>query len=188
MGKVKSVRVILIEGGNEMPENVTEHLIEHLKRHFVGNRVKQPLMTFIDQRNDLGIGNKIMARGEATITEFLSHDGIIEKESIFNGSAYRADLKLTFKYAGQTHGERWLYPGGVFVDNVWDSLHPTGEIKFHIRADQSSNWTVSITNMTFGAIHEDRPNRFVRDHVASKFINVITPLIPQALEQTPVPV
>ncbi|WP_342762077.1 hypothetical protein [Bacillus sp. BR3(2024)] len=150
-------------------------LVEKLNSQLVNKSVEQPLMTYQDNtsRDPITrseVGNKIKARGSATIESFVNHEGEFEKITLPNGQNfwYANNLKVTYKYTSSTHGERWIYPGGVFVDNVWNELHPTGTVTFIFNLEVQKNGTIGL-NVTIDAGHEDRPGHFVRDHVVVHF-------------------
>ncbi|WP_426332710.1 hypothetical protein ACN9MH_15475 [Paenibacillus silvae] len=167
--------------------DVTDHVVNYLSSNFVGKQVSENDLEIDRSVNRLGIGDRTNASGSATISSFESHDGKIEKAPIFDGYGYRAEMNLVYKYDGQTSAEKYSIPAGVLIDHPWGSLHPSGEIEFHIHAGDDTNWTVEISRMTFGEIHDDRPNRFVRDHVAVKFMEIMTTLVKEAVASSPVP-
>ena len=171
-----------------MAIDVTGHVVDYLKSTFVGKQVSENNKEIpFDDENALGLLWRINASGSATICSFLSHDGKIEKHRIFDGYGYRAELNLKYRYDGQTSAEKYSIPGGVIISHPWNSLHPSGEIEFHIHADNDTNWTAKITRMTFGEVHNDRPNRFFRDNVAVKFLDIMEQLLREAVASSPVP-
>ncbi|PRS13074.1 hypothetical protein C6X95_13370 [Bacillus pumilus] len=170
-----------------MPIDVTEHVVNYLRSNFVGKSVSENGIEIDRSVNNAGFGDRTNASGSATISSFLSHNGTIEKDRIFNGYGYQAELNVTYSYNGQTSAKKYSIPGGALIDHPWGSLHPSGEIEFHIHAGQDTNWTVEITRMSFGPVHEDRPNRFVRDYIAVKFVDIMHQLLREAVDSSPVP-
>src|SRR4051812_37139494 len=125
-----------------MPIDVTEHVVNYLKSSFIGKQVSENDKEIDRSENDLGIGDRTNASGSCKISSFLSHHGKIEKDRIFNGYGYQAELNLEYRYDGRTRAEKYSIPAGVLIDHPWGSLHPYGEIEFHIHAGQDTNWTV----------------------------------------------
>ncbi|MEO3944823.1 hypothetical protein [Gorillibacterium sp. CAU 1737] len=167
--------------------DVTDHVVNYLKEHFVGKGVTADGIKIGDSVNRYGVGNKTYASGSATISSFVSHNGKIEKAPIFDGYGYRSEMNLNYRFDGQTSSEKYQYPGRILIDHPWGNLHPSGEIEFHIHAGQDTNWTVTITRMTFENIAEDRPNKFIQEHVASQFRGIMETLLPEAVASSPNP-
>lgn len=145
----------------------TDDYINHIKMHFVGHQVDQPLMTFEDNTSStpLGrVGNQIKAKGWVKIEDLLHHQGSIQQIDlpVAPHVLWVADLVMVFKYKGWTHGERWVWPGGLFVDNVWDSLHPEGTVSIHLKYVPGQNGQMAVS-ATVNPGHPDRPNRFIAD-------------------------
>ena len=167
--------------------DVTQHVVDYLKSNFVGKQVSENDKEISRNTNRTGIGSRINASGSATISSFLSHNGKIEKDHIFDSYGYKAELNLEYHYNGQTSAEEYTIPGGALVNHPWGSLHPTGIIEFHIHADSDTNWSVEITRMTFEGVHDDKPNRFVRDYVAVKYLDIMKQLLKEAVDSSPNP-
>lgn len=167
--------------------DVTDHVVNYLKEHFVGKGVKADGVQIDKTVNDLGIGDRTNASGSAKITSFVSHDGKIEKAPIFDGYGYKAEMNLDYSFSSQTSAEKYSIPGGVLIDHPWGNLHPSGVIEFHIHAGEDTNWTVTITRMTFENPAEDRPNKFIQEHVASQFRGIMETLLGEAVASSPNP-
>ena len=160
----------------------TDELLERLKNEFVGYQIEQPLMAYIDNTaiTDLGpfgsvtSGNKIMARGSCKISSLTGHTGEIKLKIDDDDSSQfwktYPTLNLEFRYESWTHGERWLYPGGAFVDNVWDNSYPQGTIRavFSLQPQQNGKLRLEIA---VDPDHDDRPGHFIRDRVAPLLVN-----------------
>lgn len=167
--------------------DVTEHVINYLNSNFVGKQVSTG-DTEIDRTvNRAGIGDRTNASGSASIVSALGHNGKIEKAPIFDGYGYRAEMNVTYRYKGQTSATKYSVPVGALLDHPWGDVHPAGEIEFHIHAGEDSNWQVEITRMTFEEGHNDRPNHFVRDYVAVKYLDIMQQLLKEAVASSPNP-
>jgi hypothetical protein len=134
--------------------------------NFVGFHLDQPLTTFQDNTSShFGVtaGSKIMARGSVTIGVILHQDGNISKIDIPVApfSLWAADVTMVFQYSSQTHGEKWGYPGGIFVDNEWDDLHPGGTVTLHLTFIPGHNGQLGVF-VTVQPGHDDRPNNFIK--------------------------
>jgi hypothetical protein len=163
---------------------------QYMKDHFIGFQQDQPLMTFEDNTTSrLGIttGDKIKAKGWVKIGEMTHSQGTIQTIDlpVPPHVLWVADLIMVFKYISFTHGERWVYPGGVFVDNVWDSLHPEGTIRLHLTYVPGGNGSMGIA-VTVNPGHGDRPNRFITG-VARQTAARADSLIEQFTGQTVIP-
>ncbi|MED2752653.1 hypothetical protein P4278_10025 [Bacillus thuringiensis] len=167
-----------------MAIDITDYVIKYFTDNFVGKQVSEDHLEIDRHVNNLGIGDRTNASGSARIVAAADHNGKIEKEKIFDGYGYKAELNVSFRYESQTSAEKYSIPGGALIDHPWGSLHPTGEIEFHIHAGQDSNWTVEITRMTFDT-GDDRPNSFIRDHVAVKFRGIMEELLQEAANSSP---
>jgi hypothetical protein len=96
-------------------------------------------MTYIDntETTDLFVdklisGHKIMARGSCKVVSLTGYSGDIKKIDDEDGDQLwkaKPPLTLDFRYESWTHGEKWVYPGGAFADNVWDNVYPQGTIR-----------------------------------------------------------
>lgn len=170
--------------------DITEHVINYLNLNFVGKQVSENGKEIDRTVNSLGIGDRTNAHGDAKISSFSSHNGKIEKAPMFDGYGYRAELNIEYRYDGYTGAEKYTIPGGVLIDHPWGTkdrdFHCSGEIEFHIHAGEDNNWTVEITRMTF-EINENRPNQFVRDYVAVKFLGVMKEILREAVASSPNP-
>jgi hypothetical protein len=79
-------------------------------------------------------------------------------------------LNLDFRYESWTHGEKRVYPGGAFVDNVWDNVYPQGTIRAVITMEPQKNNQLRL-EISVDADHDDRPGHFIRDIVAPSLVN-----------------
>jgi hypothetical protein len=162
----------------------TADFFKFMKDHFVGFSRDQPLTVFQDNTSsNYGVtaGNKIMAKGSVTIGDVIHQDGNISVIDIpvapFH--LWAADVVMVFSYSSQTHGEKWLYPGGIFVDNVWDNLHPGGTISLHLTFVPGGNGQLGVA-VTVNPGNPDDPNNFIKGLVlgtgqqADQLINSFT--------------
>jgi hypothetical protein len=159
----------------------TDELLGRVNNEFVGYQVEQPLMTYIDntETTDLIIGSvtsghKIMARGSCKIVSLTGHTGDI-KLKIDDEDASQfwktyPTLNLEFRYESWTHGEKWIYPGGAFVDNVWDNSYPQGTIRAVLSLQPQQNGKLRL-EIVVDADHDDRPGHFIRGIVAPALVN-----------------
>ncbi|MCQ6303498.1 hypothetical protein [Bacillus cereus] len=169
-----------------MSIEITDHVVNYLTQNFVGKEVFENDKEIDKHKNALGIGDRTNASGNAKITAASGHNGKIEKEKMFSGYGYQAELNVSYRYESETSSEKYSIPGGALIDHPWGKLHPSGEIEFHIHAGEDSNWKVEISRMTFDT-GDDRPNSFIRDHVAVKFRDVMEGLLKEAVSSSPNP-
>lgn len=126
------------------------------------------------QMDMTNIGDCIWAKGSAKIKSLTKHRCEIEKSSsmVFerNIIAYRGHMELVFDYTGWTHGERRLFWGSLWVDNVWNHIWPGGKISMTIDASVGDGTKVFV-NFDFKptATHPCRPDNFVNNHVCHLF-------------------
>jgi hypothetical protein len=143
----------------------TAEFVDFMKNHFVGFRSDQPLTTFRDNTHSvLGVktGDQIKARGWVQIDSLLHSNGSMIQIDlpVAPFHLWAADVVMVFKYVSQTHGERWVWPGGAFVNNEWDSLHPEGTISIHMTFVPGANGQLGIS-VTVSPGHDDRANEFI---------------------------
>lgn len=162
-------------------EDFTQQLLAFLLNRFVNHEVHQPLMTFIDDTRDiLGVrtGSRIMARGSARIDALLSHEGTLKRVQAAHLNVWLTDpfLKVTFKYVGQTQGETWIEPGGIFVDHPWKNAQPAGIVTAILTLTPQRNSGLRL-EVTPDAGHDDRPNNFIKDKVVPQTIGKLDALL-----------
>src|SRR4051812_46540504 len=104
----------------------TDVLMGRLQNEFVGLQVEQPLTTYIDNTTDTNTpfgtitsGNQIKARGTCKIASIVSHSGVLklkidDEDGSETWKTYPT-LTIEFRYDSWTHGEKWVWPGGLFV-------------------------------------------------------------------------
>ncbi|WP_404482687.1 hypothetical protein ABXH30_11895 [Bacillus velezensis] len=168
--------------------DITDHVVNYLNANFVNKQVSTGDTEIDRSTNDLGVGDRTNASGSASIASPSDHNGKIEKAPMFDGFGYRAELNVSYRYESQTSAKKYSIPSGILIDNPWKNLHPAGEVEFHIHAGEDNNWTVVISRMTFEAGHPDRPNYFIRDFVAVKFLDIMKELLREAINNSPNPI
>ncbi|TXT38610.1 MAG: hypothetical protein FD138_302 [Planctomycetota bacterium] len=163
-------------------EDLTNEAVDFMKQRLPGHEVHQPLKTFQDNTstNFLGVrtGNEIKAKGRAKVSNYISHSGSIKRLQAGNFTLWITEpfLKITFKYTSQTHGERWIWPGGIFVDNVWNDVHPEGTVTAVLTMIPQQNAVLRL-ELTVESGNDDRPNNFIKDHVAPQLLGRIDSLL-----------
>jgi hypothetical protein len=150
---------------------------EHLNTQLVDKKFEQDLTTWQDNtENQFGqrIGNQIKARGWAKIDKITEIEGKLIKKhypddpdaGIVAFDVWKGDLKITMDWSSFTHGERWVWPGGAKVDNVWDSLHPKGKAVVTVSITPQGavikDWKVTVSSY---AGNNDRANEFVSERL-----------------------
>lgn len=160
--------------------DMTDKVIAFLKARFPGFEVVQPLATIEDNTKKVfgqKIGNQIKARGSAQAGNLISHEGSLQLLEVAGLNIWFTDphLKITFSYTSTTHAERWVWPGGVFADNVWDSLHPAGTITavLHMAPQKSA---LLHLETTVQAGNDDRANSFIKDRVVPQMFGKLDAL------------
>jgi hypothetical protein len=155
----------------------TDELLNRVNNEFVGHQVEQPLMTYIDNTStNFGIrsGNRTMVRGSCKVASLSEHSGDIKlKIDDEDGTQYwktYPTLNFEFRYESWTHGEKWIEPAGIFVDNVWDNVYPQGTIRAVITMQPQQNGKLHL-EITVDADHDDNPGHFIRDIVAPQLVN-----------------
>ena len=83
-----------------------------------------------------------------------------------------ADIVFTIRYKANSHGERWVYPGGAWVDDIWGSVDSAGTIKANLKYKPQVS-TLLLLEISVDPDADDRPGNFVKDYVAPLFRDVI---------------
>lgn len=174
---------------NAIPStDMTDKVIAFLKARFPGFEVVQPLATIEDKTKKIaGVksGSQIKARGSAQAGNLISHEGSLQLLSVAGLNIWFTDphLKITFSYTSTTHAERWVWPGGAKVDNVWDSLHPAGTITsvLHMKPQKSA---ILHLETTVHAGNDDRANSFVKDRIVPQMFDKLDALFEEFTKVT----
>jgi hypothetical protein len=159
----------------------TQDFLNKVRNEFVGYQVEQPLTTYIDNTTEIGpnwppgskirTGNEIKARGWCKIETLASSTGQLQSISVpgIGAQFWLANLTVDFRYQSWTHGERWLWPQGIFVDNVWNDISPQGTIRAILTMQAMRNGVLRLECMV-DPNHDDDPGHFIRDRVAPKVV------------------
>jgi hypothetical protein len=166
---------------NDFVEDYTTQVIEFLKSRFPGHEVFQPLSTWQDNtREDLGVktGNEIKAKGTSRIGDFVSAEGAFKRIDVANFTLWVTEphLKFTFRFKSDTHGEKWMWPGGLFAENVWDSVHPEGTITGVLRMIPTKNAVLRL-EISVDPGNADAPNDFVKNRVVPLHLGKLDALL-----------
>jgi hypothetical protein len=156
-------------------EDKTSEVVPYLQGKLVGYRVDRGLTTFSDNVNDLGFGYKDKARGSGEISSIDLASGTIQRfdpETPGIPIIWTAEITFTIRYKANSHGERWAYPGGAWVDNIWGSVDSAGTIKANLKVKPQTNG-VLVLEISVDPDADDRPGNFVRDYVAPLFRDAI---------------
>jgi hypothetical protein len=156
-------------------KDITNDVVKHLKKHFVGHSVSDGPTVIKRHRPTDPVfhtplpGWEDRAKGSAKIESLSQVDGKILRINIpeMDLSFVTADIKMVFVYSGQTSCDRISAPGGLVVDHPWKSLHPKGTIKLHLRLEKQKNGKLT-SNIFVNENHGDRPNAYIRDHLARR--------------------
>ena len=171
-----------------MPDGIvdkTDELIEKIKNEFLNHTVDQPITTYIDETSEHGppwarvtTGYKIKAKGWCKAVAIGASTGTLQAIAIpgLGGTFWLANLTLEFRYESWTRGEKWVWPGGIYVGYEWENLHPKGTVKLILGMEPQRNGRLRLECMV-DADHDDRPGHFIRDRVAPHFINRIDSII-----------
>lgn len=159
----------------------TNELLDRVRNEFVGYQIEQPTVTYQDNTTTINTplgtvrtGNQIKARGSCKVVALTGNSGAFKlKIDDEDGSQYwktYPTMVMDFHYESQTHGERWIWPGGVFSENVWDDIHPKGSIRAIVTMQPQHNGKLHL-EITVDPDHDDDPGHFIRDRVAPGLIN-----------------
>ncbi|MCT7969005.1 hypothetical protein NG799_22080 [Laspinema sp. D1] len=165
-------------------EDKTQAVIPYLKGKLNGYRVDKGLTIFSDKRSTtLGIttGYTDRARGSGEIVSIDLASGSlhrIDAEVAGIPIIWAADITFTLRYKANSHGERWVYPGGAWVDNIWGSANSAGTIKATLKFKPQSP-AVLVLDIQVDPDADNRPGNFVKDYIAPLFRDAID----NALEQ-----
>jgi hypothetical protein len=85
---------------------------------------------------------------------------------------WAADIVFTIRYKANSHGERWVFPGGAVVDNIWGSVDSAGTIKANLKIKPQTNG-VLVLEISVDPDADDRPGNFVKDYIAPLFRDAI---------------
>ena len=151
----------------------TDRVIEFLKTRMVGHDVQQSLKTIEDHTETvLGVtgGWELKARGSAEVTSLQSHTGSLKRVEFGSFTIWVTEphLKLVVRYKGNTNAEKRSVPGGAIFDRPWVNSKPKGTYTAILKMEAATNAVLAIEN-DIDEDHNDRPGRFIRDHVARKF-------------------
>jgi hypothetical protein len=162
--------------GQEVVRNdITDDVVKHLKRHFVGESASRGWTTF--HKDDF---KRDQAKGTAKVTEYTGHDGKIERIRIGDIVVYNADFTIRFKYTSETEGERENRQTGLKIDTLWGELHPRGSIVAHIRIKSQAEL---LGETTVEGTNPDRPNDFIKSRlVKDKLVPRLKELISDKLD------
>jgi hypothetical protein len=160
-------------------EDKTGEVTTYLQSRLIGYRVDRGLTTFSDQTTDIPIigesGYKDKARGSSEISSLDLASGQLQRidaEVAGIPILWAADIIFTIRYKANSHGERWGYPGGALVDNIWGSVDSAGTIKTNLKIKPQTNG-VLVIEISVDPDADDRPGNFVRDYVAPLFRDAI---------------
>jgi hypothetical protein len=160
----------------------TQDFLNKIRNEFINHQVDQPLTTYIDDTQDVGpnfppgakvrTGTEIKARGWCKITSIGSTTGALQSVTVpgIGTQFWISDLVINFRYASWTHGEKWVWPGGAFVNNEWNDLHPQGSVKAILSMQPQRNGVLRL-ECSVDPDHNDRPGHFIRDRVAPQMIS-----------------
>jgi hypothetical protein len=155
-------------------EDKTNELVNYLNGKLVNYRVDRGLTAFNDHTNH-GIGYKDKARGYGQITSVDLSSGTIQKIDVGAPGIpiiWTAEITFSIRYSANTHGERWAYPGGAIVDNIWGSINSAGTIKANLKIKPQSNGLLTF-EINVDPDSNDRPGNFVKEYIAPLFKDVI---------------
>ncbi|MGG0536671.1 hypothetical protein [Priestia aryabhattai] len=153
--------------------NVTEEFAKYVNDRVVNKTKDQDLMTWRDNTDGNGNGNKLKAKGDAKIDSAESHEGEVQK-LVFTGqeqyNLWKFNLKLTYRYSSTTHGETWTcaFNKCTTTNNEWGEVHPKGTIIATFYSVPQQNLEVKLDVVT-DPDHDDRPGKFIQEQVATKF-------------------
>jgi hypothetical protein len=156
-------------------EDKTNEVATYLQSKLIGYRVDRGLTTFSDDVNDFGFGKKDKARGSSEITSFDLASGNLQKiDTGISGVPiiWAGDITFTIRYKANSHGERWAYPGGALIDNIWGSVDSAGTVKANLKMKPQTNG-VLVLDISVDPDADDRPGNFVKDYVAPLFRDAI---------------
>lgn len=159
-------------------EDKTGEVTTYLQSKLISYRVDRGLTVFSDDTKSIlrvETGSKDRARGSSEITSFDLASGTIQKADFETPGIpiiWTADIAFTIRYKANSHGERWVYPGGAFVDNIWGSVDSAGTIKANLKVQPQTNG-VLVLDISVDPDADDRPGNFVRDYVAPLFRDAI---------------
>ncbi len=160
-------------------EDKTQEVIPYLQGRLNGYRVDKGLTIFSDNRstNFLGIetGYTDRARGSGEIVSIDLASGSLQRidaEVAGIPILWAADIAFTIRYKANSHGERWVYPGGAWVDDIWGSADSAGTIKANLKIQPQTNGTL-VLEISVDPDADDRPGNFIKDYVAPLFRDAI---------------
>lgn len=144
-----------------------------------GYRVDRGLTTFSDHTTNVPVigesGYKDKARGSGEIASIDLASGALQRiDAEVPGIPilWAADIIFTIRYKANSHGERWAYPGGAWVDDIWGSVNSAGTIKANLKIKPQTNG-VLVLEISVDPDADDRPGNFVKDYVAPLFRDAI---------------
>jgi hypothetical protein len=160
-------------------EDKTQEVIPYLQGKLNGYRIDRGLTTFSDHTSDIWpvgkSGYEDKARGSGEITSIDLTLGTLQRiDAEVPGIPilWAADIIFTIRYKANSHGERWLYPGGAWVDDIWGSVNSAGTIKANLKIKPQTNG-VLVLEISVDPDADDRPGNFVKDYVAPLFRDAI---------------
>lgn len=150
----------------------------HLNSQYLNTRADQSLMSFIDNTKSSPIGKygtEIKAKGWARVAEFSSFSGRLIQDEFRGNRVWITDsLRMTFRYEGWTRGELWTWVAGgsSWSGDEWGDINPAGQIIAGLSMDFQRNGVLTWS-ITVEPGNDDRPNRFIRDVVATKLLGTL---------------
>jgi hypothetical protein len=120
-------------------------------------------------------GTEIKAKGWARVSELTSFSGRLIQDEFRGNRVWITDaLRMVFKYDAWTRGELWAWTAGasIFTGNEWGDVNPAGQIVAGLSMDFQRNgvltWSISVDPG-----HDDRPNNFIKDIVATRLLGTL---------------
>lgn len=159
-------------------EDKTQEIIPYLQGKLNGYRVDRGLTVFSDDTKSVfGVetGSKDSARGSGEIVSIELTSGSLQRiDAEVSGIPilWAADIIFKIRYKANSHGERWVYPGGAWVDDIWGSVDSAGTIKANLKIKPQTNG-VLVLEISVDPDADDRPGNFIKDYVAPLFRDAI---------------
>ena len=158
-------------------EDMTDSFTEDLSRKISGMSVGKGPTTIDSSCRTRVLGRCVLeetirAQGSVSIGSRLHTSGVIKRFELYDpvheewGYNYASSLYMEFRYNAQVSAKK--YVGGNEVDTVWGSLHPEGIVKIWFIARRTTGYDVKF-RFEAAPGHNDAPNRFVMNHMTSKF-------------------
>jgi hypothetical protein len=159
-------------------EDKSAEAITFLQGRIINYRVDRGLTTYADNTKDVlgvetGYKDKARGNGEIETVEFLS--GSLQRiDAQFPGIPilWAADFVFNIRYKANSQAERWVYPGGAFVDRLWNGNTSRGTIKATLSIKPQTNGTL-VLDISVDPDADDRPGNFVKEYIAPLFKDAI---------------